>query len=130
MPSLNRVYLSGHLGRDPETKFLPNGNAVANFSIATTERWQKDGEWKEKTEWHRITAWGKTAEMCGEVLRKGTGVFVEGRLQTRSWDKDGEKRYVTEVVAQTVWPLERIERSSDKPRGQRPDDPDEGSIPF
>lgn len=96
--------LIGNLGKDPEIRFTAGGQAVANFSIATTERWKgKDGNTEEKTEWHNIVVWGKLAELCREYLHKGRPVYVEGRLQTRSWDdKEGKKRYTTEVVAQTI----------------------------
>lgn len=99
MASVNKVILIGNLGRDPEVRFLPSGEAVANFSIATTEKWKdKSGEMKEQTEWHRIAFFGRQAEICGEYLRKGSAVYVEGRLQTRKWtDKDGNERYTTEV---------------------------------
>ncbi|OGP57692.1 MAG: single-stranded DNA-binding protein [Deltaproteobacteria bacterium RBG_13_61_14] len=101
MGSLNRVILIGNLGRDPEVKYLPSGQAVANFSIATNEVWQgKDGKNEERTEWHRIVVFGKPAENCGEYLSKGRSVCVEGRLQTREWeDKNQQKRSTTEVVA-------------------------------
>lgn len=114
---VNKVILIGNLGRDPEIKYTPSGTAVANFSIATTER-RKDrnsDEWREHTEWHRIVAFGRTAEVCGEYLSKGSQVYVEGRLQTRSWDdKEGNKRYMTEVVAGDVQFLGA--RESAKPR--------------
>ena len=104
MASLNKVMLIGNLGQDPEVRFTPAGQAVATFSIATSERWtDKAGQKQEKTEWHRIVVWGKTAENCKEYLSKGRPVFVEGRLQTREWtDKEGKKRYTTEVVASLV----------------------------
>lgn len=99
MASVNKVILIGNLGRDPEVRFLPSGEAVANFSIATTEKWKdKSGELKEQTEWHRISFFGRQAEICGEYLKKGSAVYVEGRLQTRKWtDKDGNERYTTEI---------------------------------
>jgi single-strand DNA-binding protein len=99
MASVNKVILIGNLGRDPEMRYLPSGDAVANFSIATTERWKdKNGEMQEQTEWHRIAFFGRQAEVCGEYLRKGSSVYVEGRLQTRKWtDKDGNERYTTEI---------------------------------
>jgi single-strand DNA-binding protein len=99
MASVNRVILIGNLGRDPEMRYMPSGDAVANFSIATTEKWKdKNGEMQEQTEWHRIAFFGRQAEICGEYLRKGSSVYVEGRLQTRKWtDKDGNERYTTEV---------------------------------
>lgn len=104
MASLNKVMLIGNLGQDPEVRFTPAGQAVATFNIATSERWtDKAGQKQEKTEWHRIVVWGKTAENCKEYLSKGRPVFVEGRLQTREWtDKEGKKRYTTEVVAGLV----------------------------
>jgi single-strand DNA-binding protein len=100
---LNKVMLIGHLGGDPELKYTPGGAAVATFNIATNEVYKdKDGNQQEKTDWHRIVAWNKLAETAAEYLKKGQQVYVEGRLQTRSWnDKDGNKRYTTEVVAGT-----------------------------
>ena len=102
MASINKVILIGHLGRDPELKFTPSGVAVANFSIATSETWKdkNTGEKQESTEWHRIVAWKRLAEICGEYLKKGSQVYIEGSLQTRSWeDKEGTKRYTTEILA-------------------------------
>jgi len=102
--SVNKVILVGNLGADPELKYLPSGQAVCEFRIATSERWTgKDNQQKERTEWHRIVVWGKQGEQCKEYLSKGRQVYVEGGLRTRSWDdKDGNKRYMTEVVAQRV----------------------------
>jgi single-strand DNA-binding protein len=99
--SLNQVELIGHLGKDPETRYMPDGAAITNISMATTESWKdKDGEKQEKTEWHRVAFFGKLAEIAGEYLKKGGQVFVQGRLQTRKWqDKDGNDKYTTEVVA-------------------------------
>lgn len=105
MASLNKVLLIGNLGKDPELRKTGSGTPVVNFPIATTERWKNNetGEWNEKTEWHNIVVWGKQGENCHQYLGKGRPVYVEGRLQTRSWeDKDGNKRYTTEVVAQSV----------------------------
>jgi len=101
MASVNKVILIGNLGRDPETRFMPDGGAVTNVSIATTETWKdKNGEKQEKTEWHRVAFFGKLAEIAGEYLKKGSQVYVEGRLQTRKWqDKDGQDKYSTEIVA-------------------------------
>ncbi|UCF91218.1 MAG: single-stranded DNA-binding protein [Desulfobacterales bacterium] len=99
---INKAILIGNLGRDPEVRYTPSGVAVANFSIATSERWKdKDtGEMKERTEWHRIIAFGKLGETCGEYLSKGKQVYIEGRIQTREWDdKEGNKRSTTEIVA-------------------------------
>ena len=102
--SVNKVILLGRLGQDPELKYTPGGAPVCNFSMATTESWtDKSGQKQEKTEWHRIVVWGKLAELCNQYLAKGRQAFVEGRLQTRSWDdKDGNKRYTTEILANTV----------------------------
>lgn len=102
---INKVILIGNLGKDPEVRFTPGGQAVANFNIATSESWtDKNTQQKvEKTEWHRIVVWGKLAELCGEYLKKGRQCYVEGRLQTREWtDKEGQKKYTTEIVANTV----------------------------
>lgn len=102
--SVNKVILLGRLGQDPELKYTPGGSAVCNFSMATTESWtDKQGQKQEKTEWHRVVVWGKLAELCNQYLAKGRQAFLEGRLQTRSWDdKDGNKRYTTEILASTV----------------------------
>jgi len=104
MASVNKVILVGNLGRDPDIRYTPGGQAVANFTMATTERWNDaSGEKKERTEWHRIVVWGKQAEIVGEYLKKGRQVYVEGSLQTREWtDREGNKRYTTEVRAQRV----------------------------
>lgn len=102
--SVNKVILLGRLGQDPELKYTPGGSAVCNFSLATTESWtDKSGQKQEKTEWHRVVVWGKLAELCNQYLAKGRQAFLEGRLQTRAWDdKDGNKRYTTEILASTV----------------------------
>lgn len=101
MASVNKVILIGNLGRDPEMRYMPSGDAIANFSIATTETWKdKSGEKQEKTEWHRISMFGRLAEIAGEYLKKGSSVYIEGRLQTRKWqNKEGQDQYTTEVVA-------------------------------
>lgn len=100
---INKVILIGNLGADPETRYTRNGTPVATFNIATTERWKKDGELQESTEWHRIVSWQRLAEICQEYLDKGSRVYIEGKLQTRSWtDNDGVKRYTTEIVAREM----------------------------
>ena len=102
MASVNKAILIGNLGKDPELKFLPSGQPVANFPIATSEKWKdkSTGETKEQTEWHNIIMFGKLAEIAGQYLKKGSSVFVEGRLQTRKWqDKNGQDRYTTEIIA-------------------------------
>ena len=97
---VNKVILVGTCGQDPETRYLPNGNAVTNLSLATSEQWtdKQTGQKVEKTEWHRVSLFGKVAEIAGEYLRKGSQVYIEGKLQTREWEKDGIKRYTTEIV--------------------------------
>ena len=104
MAGVNKAILVGNLGRDPELRTTPNGQSVVNFTLATSETWtDKSGERVERTEWHRIVVWGKQAEMCNQYLSKGRTVYVEGRIQTREWeDKDGNKRYTTEINANTV----------------------------
>jgi len=115
---VNKVILIGNLGRDPEVRFTPSGQAVANFTIATNESWtDKQGQKQERTEWHRIVVWGKLAELCGEYLSKGRQCFVEGRLQTREWtDKEGKKNYTTEVAAQEL--DGRGDSAGSRPRAQ------------
>jgi single-strand DNA-binding protein len=105
MASVNKVILVGNLGADPETKYLPSGDAVTNIRIATTDRWKDkaSGEMKEATEWHRIAFFGRLAEIAGEYLKKGSQVYVEGRIRTRKWqDKEGQDRYSTEIVADSM----------------------------
>jgi len=100
---VNKVILIGNLGADPEVRYSQNGTAVANFRIATTETWKKEGEKEEQTEWHRIVTFARLAEICGEYLSKGSRVYIEGRLQTRKWeDRDGNSRYTTEIVAREM----------------------------
>lgn len=105
---LNKVMLIGHLGKDPEMRFTQGGMAVATFSLATSENWldKATNEKKERTEWHRIVAFGKLGEICGEYLTKGKQVYVEGRLQTRSWEQDGVTKYTTEIVASDMQMLD------------------------
>ncbi len=101
---MNKVMLIGNLGVDPKLRYTPDGTPVANFSIATNSRWtdKESGEKKSKTEWHRIVAWRKTGELCAEYLQKGSKVYIGGKIQTRSWEKDGITRYITEVVVNEV----------------------------
>ena len=103
--SVNKVIILGRLGQDPELKYTPSGAGVCNFSLATTESWsdKNSGQKQERTEWHRVVVWGKLAELCNQYLSKGRQAFVEGKLQTRSWDdKSGQKRYTTEINATSV----------------------------
>ena len=105
MASVNKVIIVGNLGRDPETRYMPNGEAVTNIAVATTESWKdkNTGEKKELTEWHRITFYRKLAEIAGQYLKKGSRIYVEGRLQTRKWQyKEGVERYTTEIIADTM----------------------------
>ena len=104
MASVNKVILVGNLGRDPELRYTQGGQAVANFTLATNEKWSdKQGNAQERTGWHRIVVWGKQGENCAQYLQKGRSCYIEGRLQTREWeDKDGNKRTTTEINAQTV----------------------------
>ncbi len=113
MASLNKVILIGNLGADPEMRYTPSGRAVVNFRMATTRHWNtQDGERREETEWHRIVAFSKLAEICGQYLKKGAPVYVEGRLQTRSWeDQSGMKRYSTEIVANEMQMLSARQQS-------------------
>ncbi len=101
MSSLNKAMIIGRLGQDPDVRYTQSNTAVANMSIATSERYKdKSGEWKETTEWHRVVAWGRTAEVCQEYLTKGSQVYIEGPIQTNKWeDKDGQTRYTTEIKA-------------------------------
>lgn len=116
MSDLNKVMIIGRLGADPETRFMPNGKAVTNIRVATSERWKdkRSGDAKERTEWHSVTAYEKLAEIIGEYLRKGSQVYVEGSLRTRKWqDKEGKDRYTTEIIAQQMQML------GGKPQGER-----------
>ena len=103
MKSLNRATLVGNVGKDPEVKYLPNGTMVTKFSLATNERYKdKADEWVDKTEWHNVVAWAKLAEIAEKYVKKGHQLFVEGQIQTRSWDKDGVKHYMTEINAKDL----------------------------
>ena len=130
MSGVNKVILVGNLGSDPEIKATSNGSSLANFSVATSERWTKDGERQEKTEWHRVTAFGKLAEIVGQYVTKGSKVYIEGKIQTRSWETDsGEKRYATEIIARDLQMLDRAGETSGQQSNasQLPTDDD---LPF
>lgn len=105
---VNKVILVGNVGQDPETRYMPNGNAVTNLTIATSETWKdkNTGEQQEKTEWHRITFYQRLAEIVAEYVKKGSKLYVEGRLQTRSWEQDGIKRYATDIIANEMQMLD------------------------
>lgn len=115
--SLNKCMIIGNLGRDPEMRYTPNGQAVTQFTVATNRRWRgQNDEWQEETEWFRVVVWAQQAERAAERLRKGHKVYIEGRIQTRQWeDQSGQKRYTTELVANQVTSLERRERDEDAP---------------
>lgn len=138
---LNKVFIIGNLGKDPEVRFTPGGKAVAKFPVATSERWtDQEGNKQERTEWHNVVVWGKQAETCGQYLAKGRQVFIEGSIRTRQYDdKDGNKRYITEVVARDVRFLgspggggRGAETVQSVPRGEdiAGPPPDEDDIPF
>ena len=140
--SVNKVVLVGHLGGDPETRFTPSGTAVANFNLATNQTWRDaNGELQDKTEWHRCVMFGKSAEMSGELLKKGQLCYLEGKLQTRNWeDKDGVKRYTTEVICDIFTMLgRRIDNQYGQEQNQNEqgqaapvtaDGDDEDDLPF
>ncbi len=137
---LNKVMIIGNLGRDVELRYTPNGNAVAEFSVATSRNWTTDGEKHEETEWFNVIAWTKLAEVCAQYLEKGRQVFVEGRMKTRSWDGEcGKKHYKAELVAETVKFLGGRDgggdgggtSSRDEPAGDSADiEPEDDSLPF
>ena len=137
--TVNKAILIGRLGADPELKYTPSGAAVVNFNIATDESWtDASGVKQERTEWHRIVAWRKLAEICGEYLKKGSRVYIEGQLQTRSWEgQDGVKRYTTEIVARNMQMLDTKATGGQPPTPQEPPPPSpsekaegEDDLPF
>ncbi len=133
MAGLNKVMIIGNLGKDPEMRYTANGSAVTNFNVAVSRQYSAtDGERREETEWFTVVAWNKLAEQCNQFLQKGRKVYVEGRLQTRSWDgQDGQKRYRTEVVANEVQFLDRMGGAGGAPRDEvdgELTDPDD--LPF
>ncbi|EPC0237178.1 single-stranded DNA-binding protein [Escherichia albertii] len=107
---INKVILVGRLGKDPEVRYIPNGSAVANLQVATSESWRdkQTGEMREQTEWHRVVLFGKLAEVAGEYLRKGAQVYIEGQLRTRSWEDNGITRYVTEILVKTTGTMQML----------------------
>lgn len=128
MSSLNKAMIIGRLGQDPDVRYTQSNTAVANLSIATSERYKdSSGEWQERTEWHRVVAWGRLAEICQEYLKKGSQVYIEGPIQTRQWeDKDGQTRYTTEIKALTMTMLDSKgsgdgdRPAPEKPKGKQP----------
>ncbi|MBL6693744.1 MAG: single-stranded DNA-binding protein [Proteobacteria bacterium] len=132
---LNKVLIIGNLGSDPEIKYTSSGSAVANLSIATSERWKdrNTGEQKEQVEWHRVVLFSRLAEIAEQYLKKGSKVFVEGKLQTRDWeDAEGKKRYTTEVIAREMTMLDSKSGSENasQPQSSAPEDNFEEDIPF
>jgi len=125
MASINKVILIGNLGRDPEVRYLPEGGAVANISIATTDTWKdKSGEKQERTEWHRVAFFGRLAEIAGEYLKKGSQVYIEGSLRTRKWqDKEGQERFTTEIRADVMQMLGRREGGGAEPMAREAREP-------
>jgi single-strand DNA-binding protein len=122
MPTLNRVQLIGRLGKDPESKFTPTGKKVTHFSLAVSNHWKdKNGETKESTEWANIEAWGRLGEVCQEYLKKGSLIFLEGRLKTDKYEDKGETRYFTKIVAQTLQFLDK--RPAEEPMMSMDEDP-------
>ncbi len=119
--SLNKCMIIGNLGRDPELRYTAGGQAVSQFSVAVNRNYRDpQGEWQEDTEWFRVVAWGQLAERTAEYLRKGRKVYVEGRLQTRQWEgQDGQKRYTTELIANTVTPLDQRPREEAEPGAEQ-----------
>jgi single-strand DNA-binding protein len=117
---VNKVILVGNVGNDPEVRYMPNGNAVANVSIATSETWKdkNTGDQQEKTEWHRVVFFNRLAEIVEQYVKKGSKLYIEGRLQTRSWDQDGVKRYTTEIVANEMQMLDSRGAGQDSNFGQ------------
>ena len=122
---INKVILIGNLGRDPETRYAQGGNAVTNFSVATTESWRdrNSGEQQERTEWHNVVCFARLAEIAGEYLRKGSKVYIEGSLRTSSWEQDGQKRYRTEVMARDLQMLDSRGAPASAPTGFESSEP-------
>jgi single-strand DNA-binding protein len=119
MAGVNKVILIGNLGKDPEMRYTPNGQPVTSFSLATTERWNdKNNQKQEKTEWHNIVVWGKLAELANQYLKKGRSAYIEGRITTRSWDdRDGNKKYRTEIIANQIQFLGSNQGAGEAPAG-------------
>jgi single-strand DNA-binding protein len=134
MVSVNRVILIGNLGRDPELRYTPSGQPVAKFPIATSEKWKdKDGQLQQRTDWHNIVAWGRQAEVCKEYLKKGSPIYIEGRIQSRSYDdKDGNRKYITEIVVNRIQMLGK--KGEESPEVETPEPETEETegddIPF
>lgn len=129
--SINMVLLLGYVGADPDLKYTPQGVAVINFNVATSKKWKDaDGNMQERTSWHRVVAWRGLAEIAGQYVKKGSRVHITGELQTRTYDKDGEKRYMTEVVASDLIVLTGMERTDDPPQSEEGGKQRDDDFPF
>lgn len=124
---INKVILIGNVGAEPEVRYMPNGNAVTNLTLATSDSWKdkQSGQMQERTEWHRVSLFGKIAEIAGQYLKKGSKVYIEGRLQTREWEKDGIKRYTTEIIVDMNGAMQMLDSRGDNAGAptQRPQQP-------
>lgn len=130
---VNKVILIGNLGRDPVLRYMPDGTAVASFNVATTDTWKdkNSGQQQEKTEWHRVVFYGRMAEVCGEYLKKGSRIYVEGKLQTRKWqDSGGQDRYTTEVIGRELQMLDGRNANQSAPTPEPPTGDHDDDIPF
>ena len=137
MRGVNKAIIVGNLGQDPDTRYMPSGSAVTNISIATSEKWKdkQTGEPRERTEWHKVSMFGRLAEIAAEYLRKGSQVYIEGKLRTRKWDKDGQTHYTTEIIADQMQMLggkQNQQQPSTAPAtsGQPGPDDFDDDIPF
>jgi len=133
MAGLNKAMIIGRVGKDPELRYMQNGNAVCNFSVATSESWndKNTGEKQERTEWHRVTVYGKLAEICGEYLTKGNQNYIEGKLQAREWeDKEGNKKTTTEIIASTMQMLGSVGEGKQKEEPKQKPKTTDDDIPF
>ena len=122
MSGVNKAIIIGRLGQDPEVRYMPNGNAVANFTVATSESWKdQQGQKQDRVEWHKITIYGKLAEIAGKYLHKGSNIYLEGRIQTREWtDQQGIKRYTTEIICNEMQMLDSKQQQSQQQQPQQP----------
>lgn len=128
---INKVILIGNVGGDPEVRYMPNGNAVTNLTLATSDSWKdkQSGQMQERTEWHRVSFFGKIAEIAGQYLSKGSKIYIEGRLQTREWEKDGMKRYTTEVVVDMVGTMQILDSRSENSQSAHSENTKQASRP-
>jgi single-strand DNA-binding protein len=131
---LNKVMLLGNVGKDPEVKYTQDGRSMARFSIATSEEWKDkaSGEKKEKTEWHKVVFWGPLAEVVGKYVKKGNRIYVEGKIETRTWDQDGEKKYIAEIIGRELLLLggKNVESGEDAPAPEKPAPITDDDMPF